>query len=172
MSTGHPELITNEEGENPMELYLVQHGQAASKEENPDRPLTTQGQADVETVAAFVARHAGMDLSVIYHSGKLRASQTAEAFAEHLQPDAVEAVDGLGPKDDPKIWGDRIAERKDGIMLVGHLPHLSTLASMLLCGNSGTVCVDFRNGGVVHLVRDDDSRDWAVRWIITPDVIS
>jgi len=155
-----------------MNLYLVQHGQAASKEENPDRPLTTQGRADVDTVAAFLARHAGMDLSVIYHSGKLRASQTADAFAQQLGPDAVEAVDGLGAKDEPKVWGDRISERRDGMMLVGHMPHLSKLASMLLCGNPDDTCVEFQNGGVVHLVRHEEDHTWSVKWVITPDLIS
>jgi len=30
-----------------MRVYLVQHGEAVSKEENPDRPLSEKGAADV-----------------------------------------------------------------------------------------------------------------------------
>jgi phosphohistidine phosphatase len=60
-----------------MELYLMQHGEARAKEEDPDRPLTDAGQATVERVAQ---RAAGLGLRVdaIYHSGILRARQTAE----------------------------------------------------------------------------------------------
>ena len=34
-----------------MKLYLVQHGQAVSKEEDPERPLSEQGREDVRRVA-------------------------------------------------------------------------------------------------------------------------
>ena len=33
-----------------MRLYLVQHGEAKSEEEDPDRPLTDRGASDVRRV--------------------------------------------------------------------------------------------------------------------------
>ncbi len=34
-----------------MKVYLVQHGEAESKEVNPQRPLTEQGMRDVQRIA-------------------------------------------------------------------------------------------------------------------------
>ena len=34
-----------------MELYLIQHGQAMTKEQNPDRPLSEEGRAAVRRTA-------------------------------------------------------------------------------------------------------------------------
>ena len=38
-----------------MKLYLVQHGEAKSKAEDPRRPLTERGKEEVARVAAFAA---------------------------------------------------------------------------------------------------------------------
>jgi len=37
-----------------MELYLVQHGEATSNTENPDRPLTARGRDDVQRVSRHI----------------------------------------------------------------------------------------------------------------------
>jgi len=68
-----------------MRLYLVQHGKAKSKDEDPDRPLTDQGRNDIKKVAVFLAENAGLKVTSIYHSGKTRARQTAEV----LEPSTV-----------------------------------------------------------------------------------
>jgi len=39
--------------------------------------------------------------------------------------------DGLAPNDDPTTWVQRIASEPADLMLVGHLPHLGWLASVL-----------------------------------------
>jgi phosphohistidine phosphatase len=40
-------------------------------------------------------------VSTIYHSGKLRAKQTAELFAQFLAPASVEEIEGLSPLETP-----------------------------------------------------------------------
>ena len=62
-----------------MKLYLVQHGEACAEDVDPERPLTAQGRADVERLAAFL-QQAGIQVGRVIHSGKLRAEQTAEPF--------------------------------------------------------------------------------------------
>jgi phosphohistidine phosphatase len=37
-----------------MKLYLVQHGKAKSKEEDPDRPLSMDGLEETKKVASFL----------------------------------------------------------------------------------------------------------------------
>lgn len=154
-----------------MNLYLVQHGRSKSKEEDPDRPLTDRGEAEVRKVASQVASHAGAAVRRIVHSGKTRARQTAEILGEFLQPQGgVEAAEGLDPMADPGIWAANIGEQTEDLMLVGHLPHLSRLASLLICGSVEVKVIDFKNGGVVCLTRDEEGA-WSVEWVLVPDII-
>jgi Phosphohistidine phosphatase SixA len=101
------------------------------------------------------------------HSGKTRARQTAEIFSEYLKaPSQVQ--DGLNPNDDPVIWFKRLGEIDD-IMLVGHLPHLSKLISLLIFGSTEKEIVKFRYSSPICLVRQE--KNWSIMWYITPEVI-
>ena len=66
-----------------MKLYLVQHGEAKSEKEDPDRSLTDRGTAEIRAVAE-AAKRAGLKPAQIYHSGKTRAQQTADILADAL----------------------------------------------------------------------------------------
>ncbi len=155
-----------------MNLYLMQHGEARPKEEDPQRSLSDKGRADVKKVAAFAAGQANIIVTSIMHSGKTRAEQTAKLLAEHLKPTSGIAVaEGLEPMAEPSIWAARLGDITDDIMLVGHLPHLSKLASNLLCGDENKTVIAFHNAGIVSLSRDE-SGSWAVGWMVTPDVVA
>ena len=154
-----------------MKLYLMQHGQAKSKEEDPDRPLTERGQEEVEFISAFVTRHLSMSVNQVMHSGKVRAQETAELAAEQLRPaKGIVPAEDLDPMADPTSWAKRLEEIDDDIMLVGHLPHLSNLASTLLCNWADGKPVAFQMGGIVCLERDG-SRVWSLAWMLTPDIL-
>jgi len=154
-----------------MKLYLVQHGDAKPKEEDPDRPLSARGLADVGTVADFLQRGAGITVSSIAHSGKLRARQTAELLAKRLNPPSgVTQADGLDPLAESVVWAERLNTIAGDIMLVGHLPHLSSLAARLLCGEPEKRIVNFTMGSVLCLERDD-AGGWTVRWMVTPELV-
>jgi len=155
-----------------MNLYLVQHAKAKGDEEDPQRSLSNEGTAELRRVVSFVTEQGCLSVSKILHSGKLRAEQTAQAFAERLKPSAgLDAADGLKPKDDPSIWAERLCTVEDDTMLVGHLPHLGRLASLLLTGDASRTTVSFRNAGVVALVRDTGGA-WTVSWVVTPQILS
>jgi len=155
-----------------MYLYLVQHAEAKSKAEDPDRPLSEQGQANIGKVAAYLAKNAAPQVNQITHSGKTRAAQTAEQLAGALSPaEGVNTAANLSPMADPAIWAKRLAAMQKNQMLVGHLPHLSRLAATLLCGDAAKTVVDFQNAGVVCLVQDDKGQ-WSVRWVVTPEVVA
>ncbi len=154
-----------------MHVYLVQHGLATSKEEDPARPLTAAARDEVERVARAAAA-AGVRPASILHSGKTRAEQTAEIFAEHTKPpDGVHAVEGLDPLDEPQRARERVAQADSPLMLVGHLPHLGRLAATLLVGTAEREIVAFRNAGVVCLERQEGG-SFAVRFILTPELVA
>lgn len=152
-----------------MLLYLVQHGKAKSKDEDPDRPLTDEGRREIDAVMLLMMQYGAITASRVWHSGKLRAAETAQRIADKLDM-AVEKSDGLKPLDDPVVWAERLAGTPEDTMLVGHMPHLRKLASHLLCGDADAGLVDFFNGGVVCL--SDDDGHWSVRWSVPPSLVS
>ena len=148
---------------------MVQHGKAYPEEVDPERRLTPEGVEETRRVAAALAA-AGVSVDEVVHSGRARAIQTAEIMAEYLRPRlGVKGSDGLGPSDDPSIWALRLSSIDHNVMLVGHLPHLARLASLLLIGDANRLVVRFRYSGVVALVRD--MQGWGVTWYVTPDVL-
>jgi phosphohistidine phosphatase len=155
-----------------MFLYLIQHGEARREEEDPSRPLSDKGVQDTEKAAVYLSR-LGIVIKDILHSGKLRAKQTAEIIARSLTPVGfrnLAETDRLAPLDDPGIWEDRLRYMADDIMLVGHLPHLGRLSSLLLCGDREKTVISFKMGCVVCIERDGKGI-WSVRWMVTPDIL-
>jgi phosphohistidine phosphatase len=153
-----------------MRLYLMQHGHSSPGETDSERSLTEDGRAQVERVAAFLARSAPTKHGRVFHSGKTRARQTAEILTSpfpHLQ---AEQSDGLAPMDDPAVWAERAGGLEEAVALVGHLPHLARLASLLLSGDAESPVVSFTNGGMVCLNRDVEGR-WTLRWSVVPSLL-
>jgi phosphohistidine phosphatase len=149
-----------------MHLYLVQHGEAVAESVDPNRPLSLLGRTVVEQVAVCAAQR-GVEVDQIRHSGKLRAEQTAAIFAEKLNPrEGVCVQSGLAPNDDIRPVAQTLAAESGSLMLVGHLPFLSRLAGFLLAGAGERPLVQFRNAGLVDLVRDGDH--WAIGCVIPP----
>ena len=141
-----------------MRLYLVQHGEAKSEAEDPDRPLTDRGAAYVREVANRATAAGLVKVDRILHSGKTRARQTAEIWGETLGV-KIEAADGLAPNDDASIWAGRLTGQDR--MLVGHLPHLANLTQLLLGGDANQPKVVFRHGDLVGLEQNESGR-WAL----------
>ncbi len=153
-----------------MLLYLVQHGEAKKEEEDPARGLTDKGVRDVGKTAAF-AQKADVKIDRIFYSGKTRARQTAELFADVLKPQkGPVAADNLAPLDDPAVWASQLAQEQENTMLVGHLPFMTKLAGLLLCEDKEKACIDFRMGGIVCLKRSDDGK-WALAWMVVPEML-
>lgn len=153
-----------------MLVYLVQHADAKREDVDPSRPLSEKGMKDIEKVASYVSK-LNVKVHKIFHSRKLRAMQTAEVLSENLKPTTgISEVDGLAPLDDPQIWAERLKGIPDDVILVGHLPHLAKLSSLLLCGNAERNIVSFKMAGAVCLKRDDTAA-WSVQWMLTPEIV-
>ena len=152
-----------------MALYLVQHGRSLAKEEDPERGLSGEGEADTRRIAD-VARGYGVKVAVIRHSGRKRALQTAGIFAEALGPaGGVEEAKGLNPLDDAAALAAKIGDGGD-VMYVGHLPFMSRLTSLLVAGNPDTPVFSFQNSGIVCLDLDPGGGGWTIRWTLMPEI--
>jgi phosphohistidine phosphatase len=152
-----------------MFLYLVRHAEPKQKEEDPERPLSQKGWADIRKVAAYCSEQFNISTKRIIHSGKLRARQTAEVLSEYLHPPlGTEEIADLNPLDDPKLWEKRLYDMSEDMMLVGHLPHLAKLTSYLLTGDENKEAVLFQAGTIFCLKRDE-SNVWSIKWTLNPD---
>ena len=155
-----------------MHLYLARHGDALSKDEHPNCPLSDKGRQDVGLMAAFLAR-TRPSISWLVHSGKVRAIQTALMFAETLGPGRMveEATEGLAPEDPPVFVANTVNDWPEDPMLVGHLPHLARLAGLLLTGKTEETVVHFQPGTVVCLERNKNSDGWTINWAVCPKLL-
>ncbi len=149
-----------------MEFYLVRHGEAVSQSVNGQRPLTPGGRRDVERMGRAAVER-GIQPSQIFHSGLLRAQQTAEILSESLGPvEGVRELVGLRPDDDPVIAKAELESSTVSLMLVGHLPHMSRLASLLVAGDADHGLVEFAPATVLGLSYQDYL--WKILWKLTP----
>ena len=149
-----------------MMIYLVQHGEALSKQEDPQRPLSRKGTDDVEKLAILCASNR-LNIKTIWHSTKLRAKQTAQIIAQQTGAKTYQRV-GLEPLDPVKPIFEEITNLKEDITIVGHLPFLERLVSLLITNNEGTVPVKFQQGGMVCLARNEDKK-WSILWTVFPE---
>lgn len=152
-------------------LYLVQHGEAVSKEVDPDRPLSSAGNNDVNRMATFM-KSAGFGVDRVLHSGKTRARQTAEIFAKSIcESGATEAVAGISPNDPVEDFITQVEQFSTPVMIVGHLPFMAKLVSKLVIDSDAIAIVDYQPGSVVCLGRVDD-KHWSVRWMLRPELLT
>jgi phosphohistidine phosphatase len=153
-----------------MKLYLVQHAKAASEQQDPQRSLTQEGRRELQKVTEFI-KPLNLSIDYLWHSEKKRAIQTAELLAEAIEIKKTKAVhERLGPTDDVAILKDELSTAADDIMIVGHLPFLNKLASLLLAGCESAETVAFKNAGIIALVRSEGNQ-WQIGWMVTPEIL-
>jgi phosphohistidine phosphatase len=147
-------------------LFLVHHGDAVGPEVDPRRPLSLEGREAVERLAAEAAAR-GARPAVVWHSGKLRAKQTAEAFWRACNALAeLSASRDLQP-DDPPAWiRDRLRAEPRDLLIAGHFPHLPRLLALLVGGRQEEAA-SFPLHGVVALQTVDDGEIWTELWRIS-----
>lgn len=154
-------------------LYLVRHGQAKTKDQDPERGLTEEGRREAESVAALVAGEASA-LRSIWHSGKKRAAETAAILALQLAREGTKVTSqahaGLSPEDPVDPLVAELAGVREDLAIVGHLPYLDRLAVRLLGADPGRVArvTNFAPASMLCLERLEDA--WLIAWFVTPSV--
>jgi phosphohistidine phosphatase len=145
-------------------VYLVHHADAVGPDVDTQRPLSTAGRAHADRLAADAAAR-GVKPMAVWHSGKLRARQTAEPFWRACNPLAeFAAIRGLQPDDPPDEIATLLAGEIRDVMVVGHLPSLPRLLQALLGGRDGEPSPSFPQHGLVAL--EADGAKWTERWRI------
>jgi phosphohistidine phosphatase len=156
-----------------MLLYLLRHGEAAPGNDDALRPLTPAGRTAVQEVARR-ALGKGVQVDQVWHSGLVRAEQTAQLFAEELGfSGTIARRAGLQPEDDPEpiargLFEQGAAHPDASLLVVGHLPFMERFAARLQAGPTTPEPVQFRPATLVKLGLHADGRRFALEWILTP----
>jgi phosphohistidine phosphatase len=147
-------------------VYLVRHGDAVPATENPDRPLSAAGCEAVERIARS-ARERHVEVTAIYHSGILRAQETAAILGKHLAPLlGIEHRPGLLPEDDPAILKAELDMAESPVVLVGHLPYMNRLAGLLVAADPNRIVAAFSPATMVCC--SGSGGQWKIAWKLTP----
>lgn len=151
-----------------MRCYLVRHGEAKAEAEDPARSLSERGREAVRLVALHAAA-AGVQVTQILHSGKLRTRQTAEILAEYLRPPrGIRAMDGLAPNDDPEKARTELEAATEPLIIVGHLPHLGLLVSALILKDQKKDLIQLPTGAMACLAGGKGG--FRLEWLLTPEL--
>lgn len=153
-----------------MQIYLIRHAHAEDGEDDAVRPLSAKGRRQVRKMAAFLKKGGLRQTREFWRSPLVRARQTAELLVAGLKAKAglVEDAD-LGPGADPARMASRLQRVRHPVAVVGHEPHLSTLATLLVTGRVNPPVVVMKKCAVLALERTDHG--WAVRWLLSPEEI-
>lgn len=138
-----------------MEVYLLRHGMAVERGTaiypNDDRPLTDEGRAKMERAAKGIAKLvSGFDLT--FSSPLSRAKETAEIVLRQFDGDnEIEISDALLPLAAPVEAVALLNRHRDckRVLLAGHEPNMSRLATHLLGGDARVV--DFKKGALCRI---------------------
>ena len=165
-----------------MHLYLLRHGIAADLslgvKRDADRPLTKEGWKKMRDEARGMQK-LGIEFDLIFTSPYLRTRQTAMAVAEvyEFDADSIVSIESLAagrpfahpPYRNPEVFTDIGAYDFQRALIVGHMPDMSEMASLLLTGTV-TTNFEFKKGSLCLIEADGlpPRHPGVLRWMLTP----
>jgi phosphohistidine phosphatase len=156
-----------------MMLYIMRHGLAEEptpKGDDAARKLTEKG-ADKIRKAAVGMRAAGLAFNMILTSPAARAAETAEIVASELGGPKPKAAPELSTGASPASALEALIKLRlpESVLVTGHEPTLSRLASLMLTGSSESVGIKLKQGGVIALEFSDRAERGSakLRWMMT-----
>jgi phosphohistidine phosphatase len=155
-----------------VEIYLMQHGPALPKEQDPDEGLSPDGEARIHA-SAKALKKMGVSFDIIISSPKKRSRQTANIVAKEigfpsekiLETEKVKAM--TPPEETIKTLTEYTGNKR--IMIAGHLPSVAEVASFLLTEGSKAK-IEFEMGGCCRIDAEDlPTHSGHLRWYLTPE---
>lgn len=156
-----------------MRLFLIRHAEAAPGIPDAGRLLTDRGRAQVAKMARAIDWACVDGVKSIEHSGLVRARQTAEFLASEIplrKPLAIRSA--IRPTDNPRLFALEVANSRDDRLIVGHNPHLSRLAGLLLGRGQLEVPLVLKKSAFLALERSKSPSkelplgQWTLLWLI------
>ena len=154
-----------------MLLHLIRHAHAVAADEDALRPLSKRGRRQVRALAKFLRATDEFDAAEFWHSPLARSHETARLLARRLRLKAkLVEVAGLEPGNDPAALARRLIRLERPVAIVGHEPHLSALASLLVARTAEPPLFVLKKCAALALERT--GARWVVRWHIPPELLN
>ena len=157
-----------------MMLYILRHATAEESSSSGDdgaRRLTQKSKEKMVGAAAGL-REMALKFDVILTSPLARATETAEivaaAYGNAPPPQVLPALaTGVPPAD--AVAALRAFAKNDHVMIVGHEPQLTAIASIVLTGASDVLQAKLKTGGciAIDLPARFDRGGGELRWMLT-----
>lgn len=139
-----------------MNIYLLRHAQAEMGYPDSERCLTASGRADVERLGQFLRAKDTPLPSVLWCSPYRRAQETAglllQAWGDAIEQRRDEV--SLEPEMNPASVAEGLLEVGQNVLVVGHNPNISILASLLLSAERGRTRANFQTCNMACLAVD------------------
>ena len=157
-----------------MTLYIMRHGTAENASPDGDdakRRLTPSGKEKIRE-AANGMRALRLAFDLVLTSPLVRAVETAGTVAEALGAVAApEVLEALAAGNAPAELATALRHFRDrnDVLIVGHEPSLSRLASLFLTGSAEAMRIRLKQGGCIALEFPEGlARGGAqLRWMLT-----
>ena len=153
-----------------MHLFVIRHAHALDGNDDARRPLSAKGRKQVRALGRFLRDNGAFDAAEIWHSPLRRAGETAALLAKRLKRKVrLVEVSGLRPADAPNSILKKLNDLRHPVAVVGHEPHLSALASLLVADQAAPPRIVLKKCAALRLDHVDGV--WAVRWHVSPELI-
>jgi phosphohistidine phosphatase len=153
-----------------MHLYLIRHAHALDGDDDAARPLSPKGRKQIRQLAVLLRHTGAFEAGEIWHSPLRRARETAELLVAKLKGGAkLKEVSGLTPDDAPDRIATKLSDLRRPVAVVGHEPHLSALASLLVADQAVPPLFKMKKAAILRLDRTGEG--WSVRWQISPELL-
>ncbi len=155
-----------------MEIYLMQHGPALPKDQDPEEGLNPEGEARIHS-SGQALKKMGVAFDAILSSPKKRSRQTAAIVAEEVgfplekivETKQVKAM--TPPEETVQVLSELSGAAR--ILIAGHLPSVAEVASFLVTEGSKAT-VQFEMGGCCRIdVEELPTHSGRLRWYLLPD---
>ena len=164
-----------------MRLFLLRHANAKNGTPDETRVLDGEGFDQIENLCGHLNRASFDSLAQIWHSPYARAVQTAECFAKLMGFEVpLITCNNLRPYEDPSEAARSVAALSSfggDLMIVGHNPHIESIAGLLLGASGRAVRLRFGKSALACLQLEEcpcgagyaDYGSWTLDFFVAPD---
>ena len=154
-----------------MEIYLMQHGPALPKDQDPEEGLGSEGKERIHA-GGKALKKMGVTFDAILSSPKKRSKDTAAIVAEQVGFPLEKIIETKNVKAmaPPEATVQALSELSGAqrVLIAGHLPSVAEVASFLLTEGS-KAAVQFEMGGCCRIDVDElPTHSGRLRWYLTP----
>ena len=153
-----------------MHLYLIRHAHAIDGDDDAARPLSSKGREQIRALGRLLRGTEAFEAAEIWHSPLRRSEETAILLAKRLKTKSrLVEIAGLRPDDAPNSILRKLQALRRPVAVVGHEPHLSALASLLVADEAAPPRFVLKKCAALRL--DHVEGVWAVRWQVSPELV-